>query len=204
MSSRSLEHLYAHLPAFMRRDDAALFLKRFLSPPCAEADAVDEAFDAFHLQIAPETASEEFINWFLWSLFGWGYFPEWFTLGQRRAFYSKVARLYAMRGTARGIEEFLAAFGISSRVVVQGAAVGEMAVGEDEWLLTEPLAVVVQIFPNAAAVAEDLDAVGEWAAGESHAAVPSQSLARPDLDQLLRFQWPLGHVVFIEDRTLTP
>ena len=62
MSFRSLEYLYAHLPAFMRRGDAGLFLKRFLSPLCEEADAVDALFDAFHRQITPETANEEFIN----------------------------------------------------------------------------------------------------------------------------------------------
>lgn len=202
MSSLSLEYLYARLPAFMQRDDAALFLKRFLSPLCAEVDAVDALFDAFHRQIAPETASEEFINWFLWSLFGWAYFPGWFTLEQKRAFYRDVALHYARRGTREGIETFLRAFGITARVFNEPEYFEEAYFDEDGWTMTGPLGLVVQIFPSAAALPSDLDYFEEAFLEESYAFLPSGSLARADVDALLDFQQPAGHIIFIEDKSV--
>ncbi len=197
------DYLYEHLPARFRREDAGLFLKRFLQFFGLELDSFDLIYDTFFEKINPDTAPESFIDWWLWALFGWGWFPSWFSLAQKRQFYKGIAKHYARRGTARGIEEFLAAFGVRARVVTTTPPVGELALGEDEWLMTEPLGIVVQLFPQAAAVAEDLDAVGEFALGESHTATLSRAVMRVDVDQLLRFQWPLAQTIVIEDRAAT-
>jgi phage tail-like protein len=208
-SLNNLEYLYNHLPTRYRVADAEhdLFLKRFLSVVGEELDGFDLKLDTLFEKVAPVRytleQNTEWTEFFLYALFGWGWFPPWFTAEQKRAFYGGISRLYAMRGTARGIEEFLSAFGIKARVIVSTPAVGELTLGEDEWLMAEPLGIVVQVFPDAAAVQDDLDAIGEFAVGESHVATPSQSLERSDLDRLLRFQWPLGQAIFIQDKTAT-
>lgn len=198
-------YLYDHLPGFMREDDLsqALLLKRLLGFFGGELDRVDEAHDTFHLKIAPETAPQEFVEWWLWRLFGWGWFPTWFTLEQRREFYATVARHYARRGTKRGIEEFLAAFGITARVTNAPQYWGEFTVGEDGWLITAPLGLVVQIFPETAAVAEDQTFLGEYTVGEDHVAPALESVESVDVDELLRFQAPAGHIIVVEDKLAT-
>ena len=200
MSLLNADYLYRHLPAHYRRDDEGLFLRRFLSHFGAELDAVDLAHDTFHLKITPETAPQEFIERWLWAIFGWGWFPTWFTLTQRRQFYASVARHYARRGTQRGIEEFLAAFGVTARVTSEPLYLGEFAVGEGEWMVTGPLGLVVQIFPRTAAVAEDQNFLGEFTVGEDHVAPALESIETPDVDELLRFQAPLGHIIVVEDK----
>lgn len=200
MSFNNGDYLYSHLPARYRRDDAGLFLKRFLSPFGEELDGFDKTLDDFHLQIAPETASEEFLDWWLWSLFGWGWFPEWFTLAQKRQFYADIATHYARRGTARGIKEFLAAFGVKARVIVHPQYYGEYTTGEDDWVVTGPLVIVVQIFPQTAALLEDLSFYGEWTTGEDVIADPALTITNVDIDALLRFQQPIGHVIIIDEK----
>jgi|ERR1044072_189839 phage tail-like protein len=200
MSFSNLDYLYEHLPARMRRDDEGLFLKRLLSVPCEELDNFDAIFDGFHRMIAPETATEAFIDWWLWAVFGWGWFPDWVTLPMKRQFYADVARHYARRGTARGIVEFLAAFGIKARVINQPQFWGEMTVGDDTWTMTGPLVIVVQIFPHTAALAEDLSFYGEWTTGESVTADPALAIQPTDVEALLRFQQPVGHTIIIEEK----
>lgn len=195
------EYLYANLPARMRRDDVdgGLFLKRFLSVVGVELDGFDDALDSFYQKIDPATAPIEFIDWWLFSLFGWGWFPTWFTVTQRRAFYAYVTRHYARRGTLQGIKEFLAAFGIRCIVQAKGPIYGEQVYGEDLWLISGPLGIVVRLSPEAPAVSEDLDFYGEGVYGEAVAATPSQSIQRGDIDELLRFIQPLGNIIMIED-----
>lgn len=199
----NLAYLYDHLPARFRRADEGLTLqplKRFLSPFCEELDGYDELFEAFHQSINPETASEEFLNYFLWALFGWGWFPAWFTLARKRSFYSNLATHYARRGTARGIKEFLAEFGVQSRVIVQPQFYGEMTVGDDTWTMDGPLVIVVQIFPEVTGVPEDLTYYGDFTVGEDVAMEPALQITRPDIDALLRFQQPIGHHIIIEEK----
>jgi phage tail-like protein len=198
----NLEYLYEHLPARFRRDDDELFLKRFLSFFGEQLDKWDGDLDNFYQSIAPETASEEFIDWWLWSLFGWGWFPTWFTLERKRTFYANIATHYAQRGTAKGIKEFLAAFGIGADVITESQYWGDFTWGEDTWTMTGPLGIVVRLHPQVDAVNEDLSYWGDWAWGEGVLASPSQSLQHADVDELLRFEWPLGNDIVIEDLTL--
>lgn len=184
----------------MRRDDVDLFLRKFLSVPCGELDGWELTFDTFHRMIAPETATEEFINWWLWALFGWGWFPAWASIELKRNFYRDIATHYARRGTARGIKEFLAAFGIRSRVIVAPQFYGEYTTDEDGWVIETPLVVIIQIFPETEGVPEQLAFYGEWTTDEWAVVDPVLVPTRADVDALLRFQQPVGHVFIIEEK----
>lgn len=199
MTISNIDYLYDHLPARIRRDDDSMFLKRFLSVFGEELDGFDLQLDTFFEKIDPETAPPEFIDWWLYAFFGWGWFPTWFTLVRRRGFYKSIARHYARRGTLRGIKEFLAEFGI--RVIVEGVPRfwGEEAWGENVWSVTGPLVIIVRLFPDAPAVSEDLIYYGEAAWGDDFGASPGDSIQRTDVEALLRFEWPLAQHIFIED-----
>jgi phage tail-like protein len=200
MADNNTDYLYSHLPARMRRDDAEMFLKRFLSFFGETLDGFDLVLDTFYQRIAPETASSEFIDWWLYSMFGWGWFPVWFARGRRRAFYAAITGHYAKRGTAVGIREFLAAFGL--RVVVESTPLywGDDATwGDDVWAITGPLGIVIRLFPEAPAINEDLEFWGEGTWDESIAVAPGENIQIADVDELLRFVWPIGNIIMIED-----
>jgi phage tail-like protein len=201
MTFNNTEYLYEHLPARFRRDDVAsgLFLKRFLSGFGVEMDGFDLQVDTFFQKIDPATAPQVFIVWWLYAFFGWGWFPIWFTVPQRRAFYAAIAQHYARRGTLRGIKEFLAAFGIRAIVEGEPRFYGEQVFGEDVWSVPEPLVIIVRLFPEAPAVLEDLVFYDEAAFGDDYGASPAHSIQRADVEALLRFQWPLAQDIFIED-----
>jgi phage tail-like protein len=200
----NLEYLWSLLPEWMRRQDEEQtppdFLKRFVSFFAKEMDDADRVVDELHQLVAPATASEAFLNWWLWAFFGWAWFPVWMTLDQKRAFYSSIATHYARRGTARGIVEFLAAFGIRSRVINQPIFYDEFTTDEDEWCVETPLVFIVQIFPQMGGLDEDLSFYGEYTTEENHIADPALVPTRPDIDALLRFQQPAGHIIIIEEK----
>ncbi|HEY9286158.1 MAG TPA: hypothetical protein VIP46_22090 [Pyrinomonadaceae bacterium] len=203
MSFNNLNWLWAHLPEHVRAGagDNNFLLRRFLAGFCAELDAADAAHDSLHLNLSPDTAPAEFIEFWLSELLGWGWFPGWFTLAQRRSFYRNIARHYARRGTARGIVEFLLEFGIRSRVTTRPEVYGEWTLGEAGWLITGPLVVVIEIFPTKAGVAQEQSYAGEWALGEDPVAEQALVPTRPDIDQLLRWQKPVGQFFIIEEHT---
>jgi phage tail-like protein len=200
----NLDYLYGHLPARMVRDDEGLFLKRFLHPVGVELDGFDLKLDTFFEKIDPATAPRKFIDWGLYAFFGWSWFPEWFTLDRRRAFYAAIALHYAERGTLAGIKNFLNAFGL--RVIVEGGPRfrGENAMGERVWTCPSPLVIIVRLFSQAPAVNEDLCFHGEATHGEDFPATPSKSIQLADVDKLLRFVWPLSQHIFIEGLPLRP
>lgn len=195
------QYLYQHLPSRYRTADAEqdYFLLRFLSVFGQKLDHFDNLYDSLPSLVSPYSAPDEWVNYLLKALFGWSFFPEWFTDEDRLYFFQEIAQLYAKRGTPEGIEEFLLRFGIKAHVITQSPAIGELTIGEDEWLMPGPLGIIVQIELEAGAAAEDMDVIGEFAVGESHLAIPSHSVDRVDLDQLLRFMQPLAQVVMIED-----
>jgi phage tail-like protein len=197
---KNLEYLYKHLPSRFRREDERLFLKRFLDHFCLEFDNFDKIYDTFFEQINPDTAPQSFIDWWLWSLFGWGWFPEWFSFEQKRQFYKDIARHYARRGTQQGIEDFLRAFGLHVRVFNQPQYWGDFVWGDDVWTMTGPLAIVVQVFPDASAIPADQSFWGEFVWGQSFFATPAKQVERADLERLLRFQQPFAHTIMIEDK----
>jgi len=199
LAINNLDYFYDHLPARMRRDDDGLFLKRFLSVVGEELDGFDLQLDSFFEKIDPATAPQEFIDWWLYAFFGWGWFPTWFTVTQRRAFYAAIAQHYAQRGTLKGIKNFLAAFGL--RVIVEGEARfwGEETWNENQWTVVGPLGIVVRLFPEAPAVLADLTFWSEGTWDDDYGASPGDNIQRLDVDALLRFQWPIAQFIFIED-----
>lgn len=92
------DYLYQHLPARVRRDDEDLFLKRCLQFFGTTLDEWDLVYETFYQKIAPETAPEDFINWWLWALFGWSWYPRWF------AGYEQFYQLPFVLGTEGGEE----------------------------------------------------------------------------------------------------
>jgi phage tail-like protein len=199
------DYLYGHLPARMVRDDAELFLRRFLTPVGEALDSFDEAVDTFAEKIAPDTSPNPFVVWWLYSLFGWGWFPVWFTLADRRAFYANITRHYAERGTLKGIQSFLAAFGLRTIVEAEGRVWDEQCFDEDVWSVDAPLGIVVRVFPEAPAVDGDLEFYDDLATlDESIAADPGESVQRADVEALLRFLWPIGNIIIIEDLQFPP
>lgn len=196
----NLEFFYSNLPARYRAADESLFLKRFMSPFCQELDDYDRIFAEFHKSINPDTATEEFLNYFLWALFDWGWFPSWFTLERKRSFYRNVATHYARRGTARGIREFLLEFGVSCRVITSPQYYDSMIVGDDAWTFDGPLIFVVQIFPRVEAVPENLSYYESFTIDQDVMIEPQLQITRVDIDELLRFQQPLGQTIIIEEK----
>jgi len=182
----------------MQREDEGLFLKRFLSFFGMTLDGFDEQLDTFYQKIDPATARQKFNDWWLYALFGWAWFPTWFTDTQRRAFYAAITRHYAKRGTAIGIREFLSAFGLRVIVETEPLFWGEVTWEEEIWSVMGPLGIMIRLSPEAPAVDEDLEFWLEATYGEAFGASPSQSIQRADLDELLRFCWPLGNIIMIE------
>lgn len=197
----NLEFLYGRLPEYIRGADAGqgLLLKRFLQPFAEVLDGFDLQLDTFFEKINPETAPQEWVEWWLYALFGWGYFPAWFSDEQRRAFYRDVAQLYAKRGTARGIREFLAHFSVKSHVINRPAFWGEEVWGEGGWMIGGPLAVVVQVYPQADAVPSELDYYGDsFYSDAPYYAGAGGNLQQADVEQLLRWQWPLSQSIIVD------
>jgi phage tail-like protein len=201
MTISNLDYLYNHLPARFRRADAEqLFLKRFLQWFGEEMDGADLKFDTFDEKINADTAPEEYLDWWLYSLFGWTFFPTWFTVGRKRDFYKSITVHYARRGTERGIRELLAAFGVTAYVQTRPLIWGDFVWGEPLVSINAPLGISVSILPRVDAVNEELSYWGEFIWGESVLASPSEQLQQVDVDALLRFEQPLATVIMVETR----
>jgi hypothetical protein len=198
MAFSNTDYLYQHLPARMRRDDTSAFLKRYISWIGNELDGVDQKYDQFYLQINPGTATSDFIDWWLYALFGWGWFPTWFTLDERRAFYAHMTQHLARRGTAIGIQKFLADFGVGCVVEKGPAFYGDTFWGDRGWLFSGPNVMVVRLFPQLPAVPADASFFSETAYGDEFYGPPGQNIGTVDVDALLRWEWPEGCFIFIE------
>jgi hypothetical protein len=171
-----IEWVYSHLPEFMRVDDATeqkLFLRRFLQPACAEMDGFEDKILTFYQLVDPDTSPIEWLRYWLNAIFKWSWFPDWFTDEQIRLFAKNVSRHYARRGRVEGIGELLAFFGAPVIVEARSYYWEDVAWGDDIWL-TEPLVLVVRVLPGAL-------------------------LTEAEIYELLRFEWPFGHIVYIEN-----
>jgi hypothetical protein len=89
-SFSNLEYLYNHLPARFRREDRELFLKRYLQFFGETLDEWDETYLSFFERINPQTAGEEWVEFWLRELFGWSWFPYWFTVTDKRRLYHRA------------------------------------------------------------------------------------------------------------------
>jgi phage tail-like protein len=200
MAIGNLDYLYNHLPARYRRDDEGLLLKRFLTFAGEQLDRWDNDLDTFFEKINPDTATEEFIDWWLWALFGWAWFPEWYSLERKRALFADFTTHLARRGTPRGIEEWLKAFSIFSRVYARPLYWGEFYFGEEGWTITDALGVVAQVWHLADEVNHDTQgqAWGSFGWGEGYFRDVRPTLTQREIEDLLRYVWPQGQRVMID------
>lgn len=167
MSFSNHEYLYQHLPSRFRREDKDLFLKRYLQFFGETLDDYDAKFDHFFESIDPTTASEEFVEFWLDNLFGWSWFPVWFTLADKRRLYANFGQHLARRGTRRGIELWLADFHIKARAVTRPVFTGEWAWGETDFFVADPLLILIKILYAEMQSLTEMASVGEAAWGES-------------------------------------
>jgi phage tail-like protein len=194
--SFNLEYLYNHLPGYMRQDDEeTLLLKRFLSFFGETLDAWDAIFENFFEQIAPGTASEEFIKWWLYALFDWSWFPHWFALADLRQLYANIGRHYARRGTARGIELWLRDFGITARVWSRPLIWGEFLWGETAYGVNEPLHLIIEILAVQDRVNLDAVLYGESLYGEGLMFDSEPTLTDAEIIGLIRFMQPVSQEI---------
>lgn len=196
MPFSNLDYLYQNLPARFRREDRDAFLKRYLQFFGESLDDYDAAYDSFFASIDSATANEEWIEFWLENLFGWSWFPVWFTVAEKRRLYSNFGRHLARRGTRRGIELFLLDFGIVARVHTRTQPYGEFVWGETHFAVTEPLNIIVEILFIKSTNA-DLSVWGEGAFGDFHYADPKPLYTEKEITKLLRFVQPHAQEIII-------
>lgn len=189
MSFNNTQYLYDHLPARFRRDDQDLLLRRYLQIFGDTLDAWDGKFDSFYTSIAPATATLEWITFWLQVLFGWSWFPWWFTLADKRRVYGNFAKHLARRGTRRGIELFLKDFGILARVHTRAQAWGEGVYGEQVFSITQPLYLIIEILQVDTPMM-DASYLEEGCWGEAIYTVPKAPITEKEILELVRYQQP--------------
>ncbi len=200
MPLNNTDFIYQHLPGRYRRADVDLFLKRFLSFAGGTMDGWDEVFDSFYLSIDPETASAQWIEFWLLVLFGWSWFPWWFTVADKRRLYAHFARHLGRRGTRRGIELWLADFGIAARVHTRTPPWGEFVWGETSFTITDPLHLVVEVIAVRMTSA-DVSVFGEGAYGDGFYGRPRSAFTGREIIELVRYVQPHAQEIALLWRT---
>jgi phage tail-like protein len=200
MSFSNLEYIYAHLPARFRSADQDLLLKRFLQFFGTTLDEWDGKFDSFFENIDPETVDGDWVSYWLDALFGWSWFPRWFTLADKRQLYGNFARHLARRGTRRGIELWLADFGIIARVHTRTPPYGEFVWGETTFAIPEPLELIVEILFLKQSSA-DICFTGEAVWGESFYVEPAVMFTTREITDLIRYVQPHSQSITVVWRT---
>ncbi len=198
MAFKNTDYLYDHLPSRYRRDDEGLFLKRFLEFFGATLDDWDAIYAAFWQNIEPTTAPLVWIEFWLLQLFGWSWFPWWFTITEKRRLYGHFAGHLARRGTARGIERWLLDFGIVARVHTRPKPWGEFVWGETHYAITEPLHIVIEIL-FLKGTAADMCFWGEGSApyGEMFYTTPRPLFSDKEIIDLIRYVQPHAQVIHV-------
>lgn len=196
----NLEYLYEHLPSRFRRDDDGLFLKHFLQFFGETLDDYDELFDTFSENIDPETASATWIDFWLETLFGWSWFPTWFTLADKRQLYGNFARHLGRRGTARGIELFLADFHIVARVHTRQLFLGEFVIGEAVTAVSAPLIIPVEVLSAEPPLPTDVRAVGDVCCEEAFCTDYQPLFTQKEFADLLLYQQPNAQEILLLPR----
>lgn len=189
MAFNNTEYLYQNLPSRFRREDKDLFLKRYLQWFGETLDGYDAAFDSFFGSIDSDTADERWIEFWLENLFGWSWFPYWFTVAEKRRLYANFGRHLARRGTRRGIELWLLDFGIVARVHTRTLPWGEFVYGETHYTISEPLYLIVEILFLQPAQT-DLHVWGEGAFGEFYYSNPKPFFTTKEMIDLIHFVQP--------------
>jgi len=132
-------------------------------------------------------------------LFGWSWFPEWFSLERKRHLYAEFATHLGRRGTWSGMEAWLREFSIHARVYARPLYWGEFVFGE-AWSITAPLGIVVQVSHITDEVNSDVSAMtwNEMVWGEGYLRETRPTLTKREVEDLIRFAWPNGQRLMIE------
>lgn len=193
----NLEYLYNNLPSRFRRDDKDLFLKRYLQWFGDVLDDYDSKFDLFFENINPATAGEIWIEFWLRELFGWSWFPTWFTIDDKRRLYGNFATHLARRGTAKGIELWLKDFSLIAKVYTRPKFFGESVWGEENFATHEPLFIVVEILRTAPRPANEAKFYGESGYGEAFFTKNKPLFSNGELLALLQYMQPHGQEILL-------
>jgi phage tail-like protein len=189
-------YIYDHLPSRYRREDRDLFLRRFLSFVGITMDEWDGKFDAFWSSIDAETAPANWMEFWLDVLFGWTWFPRWFRTADKRRLYRNFAKHLARRGTRRGIELFLADFGITARVHTRTQPWGEFVWGDRQFDPHGPLKLIVEIMSIRQPLS-DQTFWGEMVYGEGHYSAVTAPITEREIVELIRYQQPHSQSISI-------
>lgn len=196
MSFSNQQFIYDHLPERFRRNDRDELLKRFLTPVGETMDGWDETFDSFFESIGSTTASSEWVRFWLLVLFGWAWFPWWFSLIDLRRLYGNFGRHLGRRGTRRGIELWLSDFGIIARVHARTRPWSEFVWGETTFAITEPLHLIVEIlFMRSPAFDQCYQAEGAW--GEGYYVEPRELMSDREIIDLIKYVQPHSQEITI-------
>ncbi|HEY6329414.1 MAG TPA: hypothetical protein VI756_08750 [Blastocatellia bacterium] len=203
---RNQDYWYQHLPARFRNADVTGLLYRFLQVPAGYLDGWDALYNGFYETINAATSEEPFITFWMWALFGWSWYPSWFTLSQKRALYAAFTQHLARRGTAIGIKNFLAAFSVRASAICRPQVWEEMVWGEPgwgAWAIDGPLGIVVQVRSIDDEVNFDTRGMA-WGGvdgmvwGEGFFRNVAQTLTRTEIENLVRFEWPNSQRLMVE------
>jgi phage tail-like protein len=198
MSISNLDYQFNCLTSRYRNADGQGLLKRFLSFFGEQLDKFDQDFETLYQKVKSETAPEQFVEFWCWSFFGWSWFPSWWTLPQKQAFYGDLAKHLARRGTKAGIEGFLRAFGVHAVVFNRPEYWGSFYWGASDWTMTGPLALVVRVYPMRDVAASEMATWGEFFWQDAYFAPENGVVEQSDVEALLRFQAPLSQDIYIE------
>src|SRR5690348_5507207 len=102
MTFSNTAFLMQHLPGRFVAEDKDGLLERYLSWFGDQLDAWDGTFDEFFESIQPATATAEWIAVWLDGLFGWSWFPWWFTLSERGGCTATLQRILHVGERDRG------------------------------------------------------------------------------------------------------
>jgi phage tail-like protein len=208
--SFNLELLLSNVPSRYRREDDPTnggtdFLRRFFSFFGETADEFDQLHKEFFEKIAPATAPEAYIDFWLDRLFDWQFFPRLFTLNQKRTLYANFAQHLARRGTARGIELWMRDFGANVKVWLREDFLGEMYLGEPGYTVSGPLLIVVELISLVDWNSHDQGTINDCFLGESaFVGEPPVRLTPAEIETLLRFMLPTGQQIIVVPRRYEP
>ncbi len=202
MSFKNLDYLYNHLPSRFRRDDKDLLLRRYLQFFGETLDDYDGKFDSFFESIDPATASEEFIDFWLENLFGWSWFPVWFTIADKRNLYANFAHHLARRGTARGIELWLADFHVHARIITRPIFYGEFVWGEPQLYVADPLVILIEVLSADMEHKTEISVVGESVWGEGVYIENEPLFTSGEFNALVRYEQPIAQEILFVTRII--
>ncbi len=176
-------------------------MRRFFTYFGETCDAWDALYAEFFENIAPETADEAFIDFWLDRLFDWQFFPRLFTSNQKRTLYANFARHLARRGTARGIELWMNDFGANVRVWLREDFFDNAFFGEPGFTVSGPLLIVVELMSLDDWNSHDQGTFDESFLDEStYAGEPPVRLTPAEIETLLRFFLPSGQQMIVVPR----